>query len=320
MDVIYFILQLAIASTIPLALVAFGALFSERSGVVNIALEGIMLMGAFTGAWFMQSIEPLGYHPQIIAIMGLGVGALTGLVYSFFHAFASIHMRSNQIISATALNMFAAAFTVFIARTYTVRQTKKIALSLTYKIPEVPILSKIPIIGDILFKQAFISTYIGIAIFIISGIVLYKTKFGLRLRSCGENPQAADSLGVNIYFIRYMGVLISGAFAGMGGVIFVLSFANAFDGSVFGFGFLSLSVLIFGQWKPVRILLAAVFFGFMRVISSAYYAIDFLVELDLPKEIYAMIPYIATMIVLVFVSKNSAAPIAAGIPYDPGRR
>lgn len=320
MDVVYFILQLAIASTIPLAIVAFGALFSERSGVVNIALEGIMLMGAFTGTLVMKAIEPTGMNIQLIALVGLGVGAITGLIYSLLHAFASIHMRSNQIISATALNMFALAFTVFIARTYSVNKSKKIPLEFNYKIPEVPILSDIPVIGDIFFKQAFLSTYIGIAIFIISTIVLYKTRFGLRVRACGENPHAADSLGINIYFIRYMGVMISGALAGMGGVIFVLSFAGAFDGSVFGFGFLSLSVLIFGQWKPLRIILAALFFGFMRVIASAYFAIDFLVALDLPSEIYSMTPYVATLVVLVFVSKKSASPRAAGIPYDPGKR
>ncbi|XMB87362.1 ABC transporter permease [Mycoplasmatota bacterium WC44] len=319
MDVVYFVIQLAIASTVPLAIVAFGALFSERSGVVNIALEGIMLMGGFVGAVVISALEhqlPI----QIVAFIGLLVGATVGIIYSLLHAYASINMKSNQIISATALNMFAPAFAIFMARTFTAAGTQKITLDKAYKIKEVPFLADIPVIGDIFFKQAFVSTYIGIAIFVVATLVLYRTKFGLRLRSCGENPHAADSLGINIYKIRYAGVMISGALAGMGGVIFVLSFANDFNATVSGFGFLALAVLIFGQWHPGKILIAAVFFGLMRVISSAYAAIGFLDKLQLPSEIYSMIPYIATLIVLAFVSKKSAAPLAAGTPYDPGKR
>lgn len=317
MDVLYFILQLAIASTIPLALVAFGALFSERSGVVNIALEGIMLMGGFVGAVVIAAIEA-SVPAQLAALIGIGTGAIVGIVYSLLHAYAAINMKSNQIISATALNLFAPAFAIFMARTFT--GTQKITLEGTYKIKEVPFLSEIPIIGDILFKQAFVSTYIGIAIFIVATIVLYKTKFGLRLRACGENPHAADSLGINIYKIRYAGVMISGALAGMGGVLFVLSFANDFNATVSGFGFLALAVMIFGQWHPGKILMAAVFFGLMRVVSSAHAAIEFLDALPLPGEVYSMIPYLATLVVLAFVSKKSAAPLAAGTPYDPGKR
>ena len=319
MEVLYFILQLTIASTIPLALVAFGALFSERSGVVNIALEGIMLMGGFVGAVVIALIET-SVSPQLTVLIGISTGALVGMVYSLLHAYAAINMKSNQIISATALNLFAPAFAVFMARTFTAAGTQKISLEGTYKIREVPYLSEIPIIGDIFFKQAFLSTYIGIAIFIVATIVLYKTKFGLRLRACGENPHAADSLGINIYKIRYAGVMISGALAGMGGVLFVLSFANDFNATVSGFGFLALAVLIFGQWHPGKIIAAALFFGLMRVVSSAHAAIEFLDPLNLPGEIYSMIPYVATLVVLAFVSKNSAAPLAAGTPYDPGKR
>lgn len=319
MEVLYFILQLTIASTIPLALVAFGALFSERSGVVNIALEGIMLMGAFVGAVVIALIES-SVSPQLTVLIGISTGAIVGVVYSLLHAYAAVNMKSNQIISATALNLFAPAFAIFMARTFSSAGTQKVTLEGTYKIREVPFFSEIPIIGDIFFKQAFLSTYIGIAIFIIAAIVLYKTKFGLRLRACGENPQAADSLGINIYKIRYAGVMISGALAGMGGVIFVLSFANDFNATVSGFGFLALAVLIFGQWHPGKIITAAVFFGLMRVVSSAHAAIPFLKPLNIPGQIYSMIPYIATLVVLAFVSKNSAAPLAAGTPYDPGKR
>lgn len=319
-DIIYYLVPYMIASAVPLALVALGALFSERSGVVNIALEGIMLMGAFVGALVMKQLEVSTMSTQWIAVVGLGVGAVIGLVFSLLHAFAAINMKANQIISATALNMFAPAFAIFINRRYSENHTQRVLLQRSYRISEVPILSDIPIIGDLFFKGAYVSTLIGIVIFIVATIILYKTKWGLRLRSCGESPQAADSLGINIYKIRYAGVMVSGALAGMGGVIFVLSFATAFNATVSGFGFLALAVLIFGNWKPGRIVLAALFFAFMRIISNSTAVVPFLDNLNWPSEIYSMLPYLATLIVLAFVSKNSAAPRAAGEPYDAGKR
>jgi len=320
-EIIYFLAPLIIASTVPLAIVALGALFSERSGVVNIALEGIMLMGAYVGAVVIKTLESnpdLG--DQTIALIGLLVGAIVGIVFSLLHAFAAINMKANQIISATALNMFAPAFAIFINRTFSASGTQKVTILRSYRIAEVPLLSKIPFIGDIFFQGAYLSTLLGIIIFVVAVIILYKTRIGLRLRSCGENPQAADSLGINIYKIRYLGVMVSGALAGMGGVIFVLSFAANFNATVSGFGFLALAVLIFGNWKPGRIVLAALFFAFMRVISSTYSVIPFLDALNLDGELYSMLPYVATLVVLAFVSKNSASPKAAGEPYDPGKR
>ncbi|MGD9910714.1 MAG: ABC transporter permease [Candidatus Izemoplasmatales bacterium] len=320
-QIIYYLLPLVIASMVPLSLVALGALFSERSGVVNIALEGIMIFGGFVGIMVIGYLETTGLADisyQLIALIGILVGAIVGLLFSLLHAFASINMKANQIISATALNLIAPAVAIFIARTiYGVQQ---VSISGTYKIPAVPFLSEIPVIGDIFFKSAYLSTYVGILIFIIATFILYKTKQGLRLRSCGENPQAADSLGINVYRVRYAGVMVSGALAGMGGVIFVLSFANEFNVSVAGFGFLALAVLIFGNWKPGRILLAALFFASMRVIASSFYVVPFLRNLGLSDNFYLMVPYIATLIVLAFVSKNSAAPKAEGEPYDAGKR
>lgn len=262
----------------------------------------------------------IGTRAQGIALLGLLVGSIVGALFSLLHAFAAINMKSNQVISATALNMFAPAFTIFTARTF--YGTQKVSLDGSYRIPSVPLLGDIPFIGDLFFQGAFLSTYLSIAIFAIAIVVLYKTSYGLRLRSCGENPHAADSLGINIYKIRYSGVVISGALAGMGGVIFVLSFANDFNATVIGFGFLSLAVLIFGNWQPKRIIFAALFFGSMRVISSSYNIIPGLKDIggESAGEYYKMLPYIATLVVLAFVSKNSAAPRAAGEPYDPGKR
>lgn len=319
LGILYFLFPLVIASMIPLALVALGALFSERSGVINIALEGIMVMGGFVGIMSIRYIEAATtLPPQVIAFLGLLIGALSGFLFSFFHAYASINMKSDQIISATALNLFAPALAVFVART--IFLSRRIVINGNYLIREVPVLSDIPLIGELFFTRAYLSTYLGVIIFIVLSIILYKTRLGLRIRSCGENPHAADSLGVNIYRIRYIGVFISGAMAGMGGVIFVLSFATRFDGTVVGFGFLALAVLIFGQWHPRRILYAAFFFATMRVVASTYSGIPFLQDIRLPAEIYRMLPYVATLVVLAFVSKKSQAPRAAGEPYDVGKR
>ncbi len=320
LEILYFIIPLMIASTIPLMLVATGALYSERSGVVNIALEGIMLMGAFVGAVVMKQLEPTELGTQMIALVGLTVGMITGIAFSFLHAFAAINMRANQIISATALNMFAPAFAIFMNRTFSEQGTQRVLLARNYRIASVEFLGDIPFIGDLFFQGAYLSTYIGIVLFVVAAVFLYKTKWGLRIRACGENPHAADSLGINIYKIRYAGVLVSGALAGMGGVIFVLSFATAFNASVAGFGFLALAVLIFGNWNPKRIILAASFFALMRIISNTTAVVPFLRDLNLDPELYQMLPYIATLVVLAFVSKNSAAPRAAGEPYDPGKR
>ncbi len=260
----------------------------------------------------------LEWNIQLMAFVGLLVGGLTGLIYSAFHAYASINMKANQVISGTALNMFALAFTVFFARQ--MFGVKKIDLTNSYFIKEVPLLSKIPFIGDIFFTSTYLSTLVVAIIFFIAIVVLYKTAFGLRLRACGENPQAADSLGINVYKMRYSGVLISGFLAGIGGVIFSLSFSNNFDGTVAGFGFLALAVLIFSAWKPKRIIFIALFFGFMRVISVTYASIPILKDLQADTNLYNTLPYIATIVVLAFVSKNSQAPRASGEPYDPGKR
>ena len=302
-----------------LSIVALGALFSERSGVVNIALEGIMIMGAFTGAWTMIIVmNNFDIPRQWNAFIGLTVGAVSGLIFSLFHAFAAINMKSNQIISATALNFFAPAFAIFTARAVTGERALNVRLD--YSIPSVPLLSDIPIIGPWFFTNAYLSTYIAVVIFTVAYVVLFKTPFGLRLRSCGENPNAADSLGVNIYKIRYAGVMISGALAGLGGVMFVLSFSTRFDGAVAGFGFLSLAVLISGQWKPIRLILIAFLFALFRVVSEIPDELIGIRNLNLPQEIWRMLPFIATLVILAITSKGTAAPRAVGEPFDAGKR
>ena len=317
MSVIYFIFQQTMYFMIPLMIVALGAMFSERSGIINIALEGIMTMGAFTGILFIHFTGGTMSGPMQL-ILAVLISMATGMFFSLFHGYASINMKANQVISGTALNMFAPAFAIFVARV--IQGVQQVQFTNTFRITSVPILGKIPFIGPLLFQNAYITTYIGIAIFVLSTVVLYKTRFGLRLRSCGEHPQAADAAGINVYHMQYAGVLISGALGGLGGLVFVVPTSTNFNADVAGYGFLALAVLIFGQWKPVKIMLASLFFGLMKAVAAAYSGIPFLSSLGIPSYFYKMVPYIITLIVLVFTSKNSQAPKAEGVPYDKGQR
>lgn len=317
METIYFLVQQTMLFSIPLLLVALGGMFSERSGVVNIALEGIMIIGAFTGIFFISRFGNL-FSPTITLFIAIIISALSGLIFSLLHAYASINMSADQVISGTALNIFAPAFAIYVTRAIQVVQ--QISFVNNFRIESVPILGNIPIVGNLLFKNAYITTYLGFIILALSWFALYKTRFGLRLRSCGEHPQAADSVGINVYKMRYFGVAISGALAGIGGLVFVIPTSTNFNATVAGYGFLALAVLIFGQWKPMRILYAAFFFGLMKTLASAYSGIPILSNLPISNSIYKMIPYITTIIVLAFTSKNSQAPKASGLPYDKSVR
>lgn len=317
METIYFLVQQTMLFSIPLLLVALGGMFSERSGVVNIALEGIMIIGAFTGIFFISRFGNL-FSPTITLFIAIIISALSGLIFSLLHAYASINMSADQVISGTALNIFAPAFAIYVTRAIQVVQ--QISFVNNFRIESVPVLGNIPIIGNLLFKNAYITTYLGFIILALSWFALYKTRFGLRLRSCGEHPQAADSVGINVYKMRYFGVAISGALAGIGGLVFVIPTSTNFNATVAGYGFLALAVLIFGQWKPIRILYAAFFFGLMKTLASAYSGIPILSNLPISNSVYKMIPYITTIIVLAFTSKNSQAPKASGLPYDKSIR
>lgn len=317
MSIFYFTIQQTMFFAIPLLIVALGGMFAERSGVINIALEGIMVMGAFISISFINIMQG-SMSGQLLIILAILVAALSGGIFSLLHAFASINLKADQTISGTALNMFAPAFAIFVARM--VQGIQQIQFTDSFHISKVPVLGDIPVIGNLFFQNCYITTYIGLAIFIVAAVTIQYTRFGLRLRSCGEHPQAADSVGINVYKIRYAGVIISGALAGIGGLVFVVPTSTNFNASVAGYGFLALAVLIFGQWRSSRILGAAFFFGIMKTLASTYSGIPWMKDLPIPNEIYKMIPYIATLIVLVFSSKNSQAPKAEGIPYDKGSR
>lgn len=319
MSIIYLVFQQTMFFSIPLLIVALGGVFTERSGVTNIALDGMMIMGAFTSIFFINQMQGT-MSGQMLLILAILIAVATGIAFSLFHAYAAVNMKSDQIISGTALNMFAPAFAIFVARMIQTNGVQQISFTNTFRISSVPVLGDIPILGGLFFKNAYITTYLGFVILVISIIVLYKTKFGLRLRACGEHPHAADSVGINVYRMRYAGIMISGALAGLGGLVFVVPTSTNFNATVSGYGFLALAVMIFGQWKPKRVLIAALFFGLMKTIASAYSVIPFLSGLPIPSDIYKMVPFIATLIVLAFSSKSSQAPKAVGVPYDKGSR
>ena len=317
MSLLYFLVQQMMLFSIPLLIVALGGMFCERSGVINIALEGIMVMGAFVGIFFINIFQD-SISGQLLLILAVLIAGAVGGIFSLLHAFASVNMKADQTISGTALNMFAPAFAIYVARM--IQGSQQIPFTDTFYIAKVPVLGSIPVIGPMFFQNCYITTFIGIGIFLVAAFAIKKTRFGLRLRACGEHPGAADSVGVNVAGIRYAGVIISGVLAGIGGLVFVVPTSTNFNATVAGYGFLAIAVLIFGQWRSGKILMAAFFFGIMKTLASAYSAIPILKSLPIPNEIYKTIPYVATLIVLIFSSKNSQAPRAEGIPYDKGSR
>lgn len=317
MSILYFLIQQTMFFSIPLLIVALGGMFSERSGVINIALEGTMVMGAFAGILFIsESQEKLPGQP--VLLIAIVISMLTGMLVSLAHGYAAIHMKANQIISGTAINLLAPAFAIYVARM--IHTVQQIPFVNQFRIESVPVLGELPVLGPLLFQNTYITTYLGFVILALSWAVLYKTRLGLRLRACGEHPQAADSVGIHVYKMRYIGVLISGALAGLGGLVFVIPTSTNYNATVSGYGFLALAVLIFGQWKPGRICFAAFFFGLLKAISSAYSGIPFLAALPVSSSVYKMLPFLMTLVVLAFTSKNSQAPRAEGIPYDKGSR
>ena len=319
MNILYLLVQQTLFFAIPLLIVALGGMFTERGGVTNIALDGTMIMGAFSGIMFINQMQDT-MSGQGLLLLACLVAIVVGAVFSLLLAFSAINMKADQIIGGTALNLIAPAFAIYAARSIQTNGVQQIMFNNTFRIQSVPVLGDIPVIGPMFFRNCYITTLIGIIILLVSIFVLYRTRFGLRLRACGEHPHAADSVGINVYKMRYAGVAISGALAGLGGVVFIIPTSTNFNATVAGYGFLALAVMIFGQWKPIRIAFASLFFGFMKAIAAAYNVVPILADLPVTSEFYKMIPFIATLIVLAFSSKKSAAPAAVAIPYDKGSR
>ena len=341
-----FLIQQTMLYAVPLMIVALAGVFAERSGIINLALEGIMIFGAFIGVYFIRIMQGLDLFAgaarsgdwvtlQLLEILAMLVAAGLGALFSLLLSFASINLKADQTIGGTALNLMAPALVLFLIRVLANQNTLQMATGdsaswfmikkSTFGIDKS---TDIGFLGETFLNKIYLATYICIILFVVLSVILYKTRFGLRLRSCGENPQAADSLGINVYKMRYAGTTISGALAGMGGFVYSLTTANCTaNGDVAGFGFLALAVMIFGNWKPLNIAGASLLFGLFKCIAAAYGSIDIngdgiflLAEIGINSHFYRMLPYLISLLVLAFTSKKSRAPKAEGVPYDKGQR
>ncbi|WP_224429870.1 ABC transporter permease [Lactobacillus amylovorus] len=309
------IMALIVSSTLvysaPLILTSLGGVYSENSGIVNIGLEGIMTIGAFAAIVFNLTFAPsMG---SLTPWVGALIGGIAGLIFSILHAVATINFHADHIISGTVLNIMAPPLGVFLIKAlYDKGQTENITANFGYF--SFPGLSSIPVIGPIFFKNTSAPAWIAIILAIFMWWLLYKTRFGLRLRSCGENPQAADTMGINVYKMRYIGVLTSGFMGGLGGAIFAEAIAGNFSiSTIVGQGFMALAAVIFGKWNPIGAMLSSLFFGFAQSLSIIGNQLP--VISNIPAVYMQIAPYVLTIIVLVLFLGKSVAPAADGVNY-----
>lgn len=301
-----------------LMLVALGGMFAERSGVINIALEGIMVIGGLMGVVMINVLNAAGLPLFVGILLSIGAAAIAGALYSSLLAFSAINLKADQTIGGTALNLLATAVAMVIAKRINGNDSPKIS----YNANNNAVLNNLHFsfdVGPLTVNWFIVVSIVALA---IAWFILYRSRFGMRLMSCGEHPQAADSVGINVYKMRWAGVLMSGALGGIGGMAYIVPAVGDwnFEMGVAGMGFLALAVMIFGQWKPLNIAGAALFFAIFRAMANIFDSIPFLASLGWPKEIYNMMPFVASMVVLAFTSKKSRAPKAEGIPYDKGTR
>ena len=311
------LLQYTLIFASVLLLVALGGCFAERSGVINIGLEGIMVIGALGGALVMKFLPvSVGAFPMVIVT--IIVSALFGLIFSALLAVAAISFKADQTITGTAMNMLATAGATVAVKAMNTAASggNDVSSDISYTHAKDLFIVRL---GNFEFNWFMLVAVIAL---VVAFVMLYKTRFGLRLRACGEHPQAAASVGIDVLKMRYAGVLISGILGGLGGIVYITAGVSVwkFEYGVAGFGFLALAVMIFGAWHPLKIALASVLFGFCRALGNVYSGFDFLAAMNIPSVVYNMLPYIISLVVLAFTSKKSRAPKAEGIPYDKGTR
>ncbi|MRI84854.1 ABC transporter permease [Fundicoccus ignavus] len=310
------ILSLIVSSSLvysaPLIYTALGGVFSERSGIVNVGLEGIMVMGAFSSIVFNLAMAPMlgDWTPWV----GMLFGGFIGVVFALIHAVATVNLRADHIISGTVLNLVAPALGIFLVRVMFNGKGQTDIIRESFGYFNFPVLSKIPVIGQIFFTRTSLPAYVGIVLAVVAWFIVFKTSFGLRLRSVGEHPQAADTLGINVYKMRYAGVLLSGFFGGMGGAVLAQSISLDFSVStVAGQGFMAMAAMIFGKWNPLGAMGAAIFFGFAQSLAVIGGQIPYINTI--PSVFLQIAPYIITIIVLVGFVGNSRGPAANGTTY-----
>ncbi|USK35754.1 ABC transporter permease [Bacillus sp. F19] len=310
------IIPTALFVAAPLIFTALGGMFSERSGVVNIGLEGLMVIGAFVAIVFnLTYADVFGDATPWLSIL---VAMCAGALLSILHAVASITFRADQVVSGVAINFLAIGLSLFLVKLfYGKGQTDRITESFS-KI-DIPLLSDIPVIGPLFFSNGYITTYIAIITAFAVWFVMYKTPFGLRLRSVGEHPMAADTMGINVVKMRYIGVILSGAFAGVGGAVYATIIARDFShATISGQGFMALAALIFGKWHPLGAMGAAIFFGLAQGLSVIGGQLPLLE--GIPTMYLLITPYVLTILALTGFIGRADAPKALGTPYEKGKR
>lgn len=307
---------------LPLFIMAVGGIFSEKSGITNLALEGLQGFGAFLGAfmavaaerYFTENTQFAFYIAIIFAMVG-------GALFSMIHALLCIRFRANQVISGVVVNILAAALTAFLTKAINRgifgAPSDKFVLGVSEKIT-IPGLSEIPFLGAI-FTQIYPFEIIIVVIALAAWYILYKTKYGMHLRACGDNPHAVDAAGIDVSKTRYLAVAVSGICSGLAGISFAYSISANFSGNIYlGYGYLSIAAMIFGNWKILPTLGACIIFGLAK--SGGYEVIQ---KLQMPgsySELIMILPYVLTLLLLVFFSKNNNAPKALGEIYDKGKR
>ncbi|MGN1400381.1 MAG: ABC transporter permease [Bacillus sp. (in: firmicutes)] len=316
LEILHIIVPSMIAFAAPLIFTALGGVFSEKSGVVNIGLEGLMVFGAFSSIVFTLSFSDVfgAATPWIAILVAMG----TGMLFSLMHAVASISFRANQVVSGVAINFLATGLCMFLVKLmYDKGQTDRI--SERFSKIEIPVLSDIPVIGDIFFSDVYLISWIAIIIPFAAWYVMFKTPFGLRIRSVGEHPMAADTMGINVTRIRYLSVVISGAFAGIGGAVHAITVTNNFEASTInGQGFMALAAMIFGKWHPLGALGAALFFGLAQSLRYVGGSLPFFS--GIPSVYLDILPYVLTIVALAGFIGRADAPKASGEPYVKGGR
>lgn len=316
LEVLYFIVPSAIFYAAPLILVAIGGVFSERSGVVNIGLEGLMVIGAFTGILFnLFFADTFGALTPWIALIAAMVASL---LLSLLHAVASVSFRADQVVSGVAINLLAIALALFLVKKiFGKGQTDFITER--FSRGDIPFLADIPFIGPLFFQSVYYTSFFAIAVAIVAWFVIFKTPFGLRLRAVGEHPMAADTMGINVTKMRYIAVMLSGALAGIGGAIYSQAITNDFGhATINGQGFMALAAMIFGKWHPLGAMGAALFFGLAQSLSIAGSSIPLIREI--PSVFLLILPYVLTILALAGFIGRANAPKANGKPYIKGER
>jgi simple sugar transport system permease protein len=297
--------QATLSAAILLLLPALGGVISERSGVVNIAMEGMMLTGAFFGV-----VAALAWHNPWLAT---GVAILAGGLMAAVHAVVSIRFRADQIVSGIAINIFAAGLTVFlINRIFGLQDVGHLGPNEGLPYISIPGLDQIPFFGKVLFQQNVV-VYVALVLLVLVHVLLFRTRIGLRIRAVGEHPQAADTAGINVFLIRYSAVISSGLLSGLSGAFLAIGVSNTFVPNMTdGRGYIALAAMIFGKWTPLGAFVACLIFG----LGEAVYANNSIIHAS--PYLLSMLPYIITLVVLAGVVGRSSPPAADGLPYVPG--